>query len=690
MLETLPEDTPEARSVDSDGETALLTSRPRKATTGSDQEATNPPRLIVRFAVYLAIGLAVAAGGILAFVRSSNTEQVERNARERAQLIGQLAIPAGLGASPLAKPLAGRQKETLDRFFATERGRGAVISAGLYRLDGRRIYSFGTPAKRESQARLSAAIRAGVVSTTRPANGTSGKRLAVYSAYTPAGGPAVVLMLEQPYAPIATAAADAFLPIAAVLLVVMLLLLALFLPVLRRITAHVRAQMQTIQHQALHDELTDLPNRTLFHDRIEQALLHAARTKRRFVVMIMDLDRFKEINDTLGHHAGDVLLEEVARRLRDSLRLSDTVARLGGDEFGVLSLDSIDLSVAMAVAERMRAAVEQPLQIDALDLDVECSIGIALYPVHGETVNDLLKHADFAMYAAKQRGTSFEIYTPQDEPVTTTQIGLVGEFRRALDEHELVVHYQPAVALADGRLSGVEALVRWRHPRHGVLLPGEFVPLIEQTSMIQLLTRDVLDQALRQARVWLDAGLRVPLAVNLSPRNLQDPLFPGELEEMLYRWEIAPDQIDLEITESTVMSNPKRAMEAIEQLRAIGTGLVLDDFGTGYSSLTFLRGLPVDTIKIDKSFVEHMVTSDTDRVIVRSLIDLAHDLGLRVIAEGVENELVWRELTELGCDAAQGFYLSTPRPAAELTRWLEELDEKPASSDVAVTLREAV
>jgi diguanylate cyclase (GGDEF)-like protein len=571
----------------------------------------------------------------------------------------------------LADRLKGARKAKLDSFFRGELQRKTILSASVHRLDGTRIYAIGAPSTpRETDQQLRTALRAGTISVVREA--PTGKRLAVLTAFTPPGSPAGVLVLEQDYAPIARAARDSFLPIAGVLQVVMLVLFLLFIPVLRRITAHVRAQMKTIQHQALHDDLTDLPNRTLFNDRIEQALLHAERTKRRFVVMIMDLDRFKEINDTLGHHAGDVLLQEVALRLRESLRASDTVARLGGDEFGVLSPDSIDLSVAMAVAERMRKAVERPLRLDGVDLDVECSIGIALYPVHGETVDDLLKHADFAMYAAKQRGTSFEVYTPQDDSVTTAQIGLVGEFRRALDERELVVHYQPAVDLRTGDLRSVEALVRWRHPRHGLLLPGEFVPLVEQTSLIRGLTMEVLDQALRQSRTWHDDGVDVRMAVNLSPRTLQDPVFPEELERLLYRWDVAPAQLDLEITESTVMSNPKRAMDALNQLRALGVGLVLDDFGTGYSSLTFLRGLPVDQIKIDRSFVENMATSSTDSVIVRALIDLAHNLGLHVVAEGVENELVASSLTELGCDAAQGFYLSTPRSGRELTEWLSE------------------
>jgi diguanylate cyclase (GGDEF)-like protein len=667
----------------SDREELRLSSEPRATGTRRRPDTPSPPRLIVRFGIYLALGLALAAGGILLFVRATNTKQAETHARQRAELVSDLAMPLGLDGGSLDRPIAGARKAKLDSFFRGELERGTILGASVFRLDGRRVYAIGAPARqRESTARLQTALRGGTLSLARETD--LGKRLVVYSAFFPHGSPAGVLVLEQDYAPIAQAARDAFLPIAGVLQLVMLVLFLLFVPVLRRITAHVREQVKTIQHQALHDDLTDLPNRTLFHDRIEQALLMAARTKRRFVVMVMDLDRFKEINDTLGHHAGDVLLQEVSLRLRETLRASDTVARLGGDEFGVLSPDSIDLSVAMSFAERMRKAVERPLRLDGVDLDVECSIGIALYPVHGTTVDDLLKHADFAMYAAKQRGTPFEVYTPQDAPVTTAQIGLVGEFRRAIDDRELVVHYQPAVDLRSGELRSVEALVRWRHPRHGLLLPGEFVPLIEQTSLINPLTIEVVDQALAQARAWNDEGAEVRVAVNLSPRSLQDPLFPQELERLLYKWSVPPARLDLEITESTVMSNPKRAMDALQQLRLLGVGLVLDDFGTGYSSLTFLRGLPVDKIKIDRSFVENMATSKSDGVIVASLIDLAHNLGLSVIAEGVEDETTARELARLGCDAAQGFYLSTPRTGRDLTRWIADQNRAGRSRHLVV------
>ena len=674
MLESIPEDIRAAPGSQSPlrDDAADLSSAPRATGERRRPESTNPPRLIVRFAIYLAIGLALAAGGILVFVRQSNTTQAESYARERAELIGGLAMPIGLDAGSLARPIRGIRKQKLDAFFQTELRRGTILSAAVYRLDGRRIYAIGTGSKRrEPRPKLLGTVRRGTTTVVHETR--LGKRLAVYTSFRPAGAATGVLSLEQDYAPIAQAARRAFIPIAGVLQLVMLLVFLMFIPLLRRITRRLRSQMSTIQHQALHDDLTDLPNRTLLNDRIEQAVLAAERTSSSLAIMVLDLDRFKEINDTLGHHAGDVLLQEVSLRLRETVRASDTVARIGGDEFGVLSPETTDVIAATSLAERMRRAIEAPLRLDGMSLDVESSIGIALYPIHGTTVDELLKHADFAMYDAKGRGTPFEVYAKSDEQVTPAQIGLLGEFRRALDESELVVHYQPAADLRSGELRGVEALVRWRHPRHGLLLPSEFVPMVEQTSLIRPLTMEVLDQALGQSRIWLEQGLDLRLAVNLSPRSLQDPLFAEELQRILHKWSIAPARLDLEITESTIMSNPKRAMDALDDLRGLGVGLVLDDFGTGYSSLTYLRALPVDKIKIDKSFVENMATSLSDGVIVRSLIDLAHNLGLRVVAEGVENEVVWRQLTQLGCDSAQGYYLSTPRPGLELTRWMGDL-----------------
>jgi diguanylate cyclase (GGDEF)-like protein len=653
-----------------DSATRLAFPQPKAQEARRQTDSANAPRLIIRFGMYLALGLAMAAGGIVLFLHQNGQARAEEDARDRATLLRDVAASFGL-AGPLDQPLSGARRDRLDRFFLERMDDTRLLGASVFRMDGSRVYAVGSVTRRSEPAALvKNVLRTGVVSLTREAS--NARRMVVLTPLTPRGSTAGVLAIETNYEPVAEAAQEAFLPVAGVLVVVMVIVFLLFIPVLRRITGHVRLQMRLIQHQALHDDLTGLPNRMLFHDRIEEAIHVAKRSRQRFVVMIMDLDRFKEINDTLGHHAGDALLQEVASRLSEVLRDTDTVARLGGDEFGVLSADALDLPIAMAIAERIRKAVEQPLRLDGLDIDVECSIGIALFPVHGETVVDLLKHADFAMYGAKQRGTSFEVYAPTDKPITTEQIGLVAEFRRALDERQLAVHYQPAVELSSGRIRGVEALVRWRHPRHGLLLPGEFVPLIEQTSLINGLTLEVLDQALAQLRAWIDEGLDLRVAVNLTPRSLQDSTLPGHLERLLFKWDVQPAQLDIEITESTIMSHQKRALEALEALRTLGVGLVLDDFGTGYSSLTFLRGLPVQKIKIDKSFVEDMDTSVSDGVIVRSLVDLAHNLGLAVIAEGVENEAVLRRLDELGCDAAQGFHLSPPRTADELAQMLDE------------------
>ena len=629
---------------------------------------SNPPRLVLRFGAYLATGLALAAAGILLFVRHSNTEQAEASARERAQLVASVAMPLGLDGN-LERPLTGGRRTALDRLFASEINRGRILSAAVYNAAGERVYSLGRPSvKHEPATALRDEQVTGSASAARATE--RGKRLVIYTPVVPKGGRSGVLVLEQDYAPIARAARDAFLPIAGVLQVVLVVLFVLFIPVLRRITHRVRAQMRLIEHQALHDDLTDLPNRALLNDRIEQVLIAAERHGRRFSVMLMDLDRFKEINDTLGHHAGDLLLQEIAQRLRRTVRAGDTVARLGGDEFAVLSPETGDVASAIGLAERIQQAIQAPLRLDGHNLDVEASIGIALYPDHGDSADKLLKNADFAMYAAKQRGSTYEIYAAPEEPSTPAQIGLLGDFRRAVDERELVVHFQPAADLGSGRLSTVEALVRWRHPRRGLLLPSEFVPAVEQTSLIRQLTLEVLDQALRQQRQWIDEGFDLNVAVNLSPRSLQDPSFIEELERLLHTWGVAPARLDLEITESTIIPNPRRAIEALEELRRLGVGLVLDDFGTGYSSLTFLRKLPVDTIKIDRSFVVNMARSESDRVIVRSLVDLAHNLDMRVIAEGVEDAPVWEALAALGCDAAQGYYLSRPLSGADLTEWL--------------------
>ena len=459
-----------------------------------------------------------------------------------------------------------------------------------------------------------------------------------------------------------------------------LLALAVLYGVLFRIVARaskaLRHQAEVNEHQALHDSLTDLPNRTLFHERIRHALGSARREHVPTAVMIMDLDRFKEVNDTLGHASGDELLKQVGIRLSQSLRESDTVARLGGDEFGVLLPKVVDAEAAVAVARKLRTTLEEPFTIHGLALQMEASVGIALYPEHGDDVQSLLQRADVAMYVAKEHPAGCEVYTRERDDYSPDRLTLLTELRRAIDRGELLLHYQPKADLRTGEIDGVEALVRWQHPERGMIPPDEFIPPAQKTGVIGPLTMFVLDEALRQCRTWSLQGLELCVAVNLSTRNLLDLHLPEAVDELLARWEVPARLLELEITESTILADPVRAMQILSRLDEMGVRLSIDDFGTGYSSLAYLKRLPVDELKIDKSFILGMEESENDEVIVRSTIDLGRNLGLRVVAEGVETAQAWSRLAQLGCNIAQGYYLSRPVPADELTEWFADRAER--------------
>jgi diguanylate cyclase (GGDEF)-like protein len=447
--------------------------------------------------------------------------------------------------------------------------------------------------------------------------------------------------------------------------------LAGFLAVLVSYQRRLVRQAAASSHQALHDALTGLPNRELFADRLGQALRAADRELHPAALLLLDLDRFKDVNDTLGHHHGDQLLCEVGTRLQGALRQVDTVARLGGDEFAVL-VPGATAEGAAAVAEKVRTALQAPLTIDGVMLDLDASIGIAVYPDHGNDITELLQHADVAMYAAKQTHAGFMVYDPTVDQHSPRRLALLGGLRRALERDELLLHYQPKADLHTGRILGAEALVRWQHPDHGLLGPDEFIPLAERTGLIHPLTRWVLDAALRQAADWHRAGHHLSIAVNVSTRCLLDPGFPDEVAERLGAWQVPAGSLVLEVTESAVMADPARALDVLGRLHAMGVRLALDDFGTGYSSMAYLKALPVDELKVDRSFVGEMVTSPSDTMIVRSTIDLGHNLGLRVVAEGVETQDAWQTLEALGCDTAQGYYLGRPMPAADLEHWLDQ------------------
>lgn len=418
--------------------------------------------------------------------------------------------------------------------------------------------------------------------------------------------------------------------------------------------------------QAITDSLTGLPNRRLFNDRAEHGIARARRDGGRVALMLLDLDRFKEINDTLGHHSGDVLLIEIARRLRRCLRESDTVARLGGDEFAVLLPGVADEGAATAVARSLARTITEPVVVEGLSLDTEASIGIALFPDHGDTVSELLQRADVAMYAAKGDHSGHAVYGPERDGNSAERLRLMGELRRAIDGGELVLHYQPKFDLATGGLAGVEALVRWEHPGRGLLPPAQFIPYAEHTTLITPLTLHILRRALTQARAWRQAGHTVPVAVNVSARNLLDPAFADDVITALTELGLPASSLELEITETVLMANPQRALEVLGRLSAAGVRSSIDDFGSGYHSLDHLKRLPIDVLKIDKSFVIGMTESPADAMIVRSTIDLGRNLGLRVVAEGIEDEAVLTALVDLGCDIGQGFHLGRPVPAQEL------------------------
>ncbi|MCU1673590.1 MAG: bifunctional diguanylate cyclase/phosphodiesterase [Frankiales bacterium] len=426
------------------------------------------------------------------------------------------------------------------------------------------------------------------------------------------------------------------------------------------------------ERQALHDGLTGLPNRLMLQERTGRALDEGARNGSSTAVLLIDLDHFKEINDTLGHYVGDQLLTQVANRLRESLREGDTVARLGGDEFAILACDLGSQADAEQVARRVVAGLMQPFSIDGVRLDVQASVGIALSPDHGDDVSTLMQRADVALYSAKEHRGTFAFYSPEGDLHSVEKLALLGELREGISAGQLVVHYQPKCDAGSGGLVGLEALVRWQHPVRGLVFPDDFVPIAENTGLIGALTLEVLDQALAMARALRDAGQPLGVAVNISVRCLTDLELPRQVAGLLGRWGVPPELLTLEVTETSIMVDPTRTMTVLGLLRDLGVSLSIDDFGTGYSSLAYLKRLEANELKIDKSFVFAMTQNSNDAVIVRSTIELGHNLGLRLVAEGVEDAETWAMLKALGCDVIQGYHLSRPLDGAALRRWISD------------------
>ncbi|WP_016832394.1 EAL domain-containing protein [Herbaspirillum lusitanum] len=427
-----------------------------------------------------------------------------------------------------------------------------------------------------------------------------------------------------------------------------------------------------IRRLAYWDPLTDLPNRVQFATLLNTAIERARTTGGQCHILMMDLDRFQHVNDVLGHSFGDNLLRQVGRRLEQQLeRENDKVARLGGDEYAIL-LPATDQVEAVRQAKRILSSLEVPLSIDEQTVDLGAGIGIAGYPENGENSETLLSNAEVAMYVAKRRGSGFTVYEPSIDKSSQESLSLLSELRRALDRNEFLLYVQPKVDLASGRVVGAEALVRWMHPEKGFIGPDNFIPFAETTGFIRMLTSWMLGRTAILCSELQRRGISLKFSVNLSTRDLLDQDLPQHFADILERNSLAPSSMCLEITESAIMDDPVRAQLTLERLHAMGVELAIDDFGTGYSSLAYLKRLPVDELKIDKSFVMNMEHDADDAKIVKSTIDLGHNMGLRVVAEGLETLAVWNLLRQMGCDQAQGYFMSKPMPGDRLIEWLEQ------------------
>jgi diguanylate cyclase (GGDEF)-like protein len=645
-------------------------------------------RWLVEFGLISLVPMVVLGLFLGQAVRSHATGRAISAARDQAQLVGNLAFRRVLHARrDLARILDPDQQAALDRSLASARQGTDVARAILRDRSGTVVYadnheligSSGTPPA-EAEAALNGASISKVGDLSRDASAQDSALGRVLDVFMPlrlgrSGSPIVgSLELAVPYGGIAAQVKRETHSLYLMLGGGLFLLWLTLVGVVAGASQRLRRQAAEKEEQALSDGLTGLPNRTMFQNLIERAMTGIGRRNKMGVVMLMDLDRFKDVNDTLGHHNGDLLLQRIGSRLHSVLRDTETVARLGGDEFAILLPEVPDRQSVVPVVRRVLKVLEEPVVVGGLALQCEGSVGIALFPEHGTTVESVMRAADVAMYMAKENRSGYEFYDARrhEHRHDAGRLALISELRRAMDETELVLYYQPKVCLSTSHTLGVEALARWHHPERGLLSPDEFIPLAERSNLLRPMTLYLLDSALRQCNAWRSRGIEVSVAVNLSMQNLIDLRLPNDLARLVTSWRLPPGSLELEITESTIMADHRRAMTILSRLNKMGVTLTIDDFGTGYSSLAYLQSLPVSSIKIDKSFVLKMAEDPGNATIVQSTIDLGHNLGLKVVAEGVENVETYNKLADLGCDYAQGFFLSRPLAPEKATLWLEE------------------
>jgi diguanylate cyclase len=636
-------------------------------------------RLFVTYAVaslvpVLLLGLVLAGS----YRRDANARGLSEG-RSEAGLLARTAVAPLLSGRDLRDNLTAGETRSLRRMSREAIASGQILRLRLRNLHGTVVFATDNNdlhglADDDALAAAHGRVEAEIshLNADDNPNGPQGPRVAEVYWPLSAGTPSHqvgVLEVYLPYAPIAkdvnAGLGSLYRDLGLGLAALYLLLAGISFSATRRL----RAQVARNAHLAEHDVLTGLPNRALFHRRIVVDVV-AAGLGGGVTVAVIDLDRFKEVNDTLGHGNGDALLRELGRRLGEAVRGDDIVARLGGDEFGVILTGAREPDDVLLTLSRLLDLLREEVEVSGLPLAADASIGFAMSPVDGTDVDTLLQHADVAMYVAKASSTAVVRYDEGHDHYDSGKLALVGELRRAIANDELVLHYQPKACVATGEITAVEALVRWVHPDRGLLFPDSFLPIAEQTGIIDGLTRWVLKTALTQLESWGEAADGIAVAVNISARNISRGDFADIVLAALSASGVASDRLLLEITETAFVADPERAGRSLRQLAAAGVRISLDDFGIGQTSLGYLSTLPLHEVKIDKSFVMDMLSDRSHAAIVRSVIDLAHNLGFQVVAEGVETEQILAELTVLGCDIAQGYLLARPMPPGLLPAWL--------------------
>ncbi len=640
---------------------------------------------LTRQVAFLSLVPIVALGVILAHVLQTQiTAQALSDAAESARLIARVGIQPQLTPQVMRQGLSPAAVRTLDEQLRTPSVADDLARVKIWNAQHRVVYSEDhtligrtlPPSYDLLDALAGTPHPAALITPSKGGETASevglGQLVEVYVPLRFAGStrPAGVFEMYLSYKPIAKVVARDKRTIAMLVAAGLALLWAILYRIVAQASRRLRRQAAENNRLARYDRLTGLPNRTLFIERMEDAVRRSGGRSGSVTVLLIDLDRFAEINNTLGTATGDLVLREVARRLQGDLPDGASLARIGGDGYAVLVRSGPGVPDALSTAAVVQASLETPIVAGDAEVSIEASIGIAVIGEHANAPDQLLQRADAALSHARTRHTGVEVYSPDCDRFDAARLALLGQVRGALGRGEFVLHYQPQVDLTSGELTGVEALVRWRHPLHGVLPPARFIPLIEQTALIGPLTLQLIDQAASQMVAWRRLGISVQMSVNLSARNLLDPELPRQVLEILNRHEIAPEMFVFEITESAAMADPPRAIAVLAALRTSGIGVSVDDFGTGNASIEYLATLPASQIKIDRSFITDILEDRRSEAIVRSTIDLARNLELVVVAEGIESEAVMEHVAALGCHTGQGYFIARPQPAGDLTAML--------------------